>query len=118
MKILREKGTGKLIPGDMVGRSYWISKYYLCGDIEINIPPVKVKIDDISCHNIKLSCVSPSDIMTERIDIMRRTLGPGSIEFFDTYEDSVDYYNECISNEVEYMEDKINEITEFRISDE
>ena len=36
-------------------------------------------------------------------------------DYFDTYEEAVDHYNECLSNEIEYHEDKIRDINDLFI---
>lgn len=114
MKIPREKKTGKFIGEGFEGKEFWISLYYDYGEVNINLTPTKIIITEISDHMIK---VSPISDLSKSIDINKilRTRGLGSIDYFGTYEEAVDHYNECLSNEIEYYEDKIRDINDLFI---
>jgi hypothetical protein len=114
MKIPREKNTGKFIGEGFEGKEFWISLYYDYGEVNINLTPTKIIITEISDHKIKVSPISDQNKKID-IDKVRNKPGLGSIDYFDTYEEAVYHYNECLSNEIEYCEDKIRNISDLFI---
>jgi hypothetical protein len=116
MKIPREKKTGKFIGEGFEGKEFWISLYYDYGEFDINITPIKVIIEEVSDHRVKITPVSNLD-QDKKNDIDRIIFNPGYglIDYFDTYEEAVYHYNECLSNEIGYCEDKIKNISDLFI---
>lgn len=114
MKIPREKNTGKFIGEGFEGKEFWISLYYDYGEVNINLTPTKIIITEISDHTIKVFPISDQNKKID-IDKILRSLGMGSIDYFDTYEEAVYHYNECLNNEIEYHEDKIRDINDLFI---
>lgn len=114
MKIPREKSTGKFIGEGFEGKEFWISLYGDYGEVNINLTPTKIVITEISGYMIKISPVSDQSKKIEINEIWNKP-GLGSIDYFDTYEEAVDHYNECLSNEIEYHEDKIRDINDLFI---
>jgi hypothetical protein len=114
MKIPREKNTGKFIGEGFEGKEFWISLYYDYGEVNINLTPTKIIITEISDHKIKVSPISDQNKKID-IDKIRNKPGLGSIDYFDTYDEAVDHYNECLRDEIESCEDKIENISNLFI---
>lgn len=109
MKIPREKVTGKLIGKEFEGKEYWTSLYYSQEDYCIDLHPVKVRVNKVGNHEVSISIVNDSDKTSDTIRNLSR-VNRSSLEYFDNYEDSVSYYNECISDEIRYHEQIIKNL--------
>lgn len=112
MRIRKDK-EGKFIDTDKwIGRDFYISYYYLSGDCEIDLGPFMVTIKSVGDYDIVIDPIedSLSPDSLDQLDKFIKTLGYSSMEFFESYIRAIDYYRECLIDEIDNLTSKSREL--------